>query len=344
MQLVVLILGVITLIAAIAVVLGTRNTRSSNQRAAGLIVPERSLNPPEQQTPGTVGPLKEGEVDAHDLRLTLLDLAARGYLAITALVDEHGRAYEWVLRRTTKPVELTAHRFEDQLLTTPFTADRGSTTLSGLQTMATRPLQGAEVALADHLRRQGWFDHEAKQKHSPWGWVGALILLAGLLLTVYELIEWLATNDFRGVIGGGLLLAAGVLLASRGRMRSSQTDSGEAARNAMTDYRQTLAELSAEELPPDEIAGLFNRLLPWAVAFGDHEQLATNVDAVIHRAAGWGHQINLRLDWFEVSRATDQTDDKPTAVEFSRQLAAFVDRPRERTSSERKSSRVRLRA
>lgn len=320
MQLLVLVLGAVALLAAIVVMLGIGRDRPPAQARAGLIVPERSLTPPEQQTPGTVGPLNDGQVEQADLRITLVDLAARGFLSITALTDDRGRAYDWVIKRTDKLTGPQIHRFEELLLTTPFTGDRSTTTLSALTTMATRPLQSAQTALTDHLRRQGWFEPETKQRHSPWGWVGALVLLLGLLLTVFELIEWLASNDFRGIIGGAMMLAAGVLFASRGRLRSAQTDAGQAARAEMTDYQQTLAELSAEQLPPAEIADLFNRLLPWALAFGDHARLATNVDAVLRRAGGWGRETSLQLAWF----TTDQPNDQPTAAEFSDRVAAFI--------------------
>lgn len=341
MQLVVLILGIVALLAAIVVVLGTRPEHTDEPvRAPGLIIPERTLTAPAQQTPGTVGPLLDGEVTERDLRLTLIDLAARGYLQITSLTDEQSRNYDWVLRRTDKPLDAELHRFEELLLTTSFTAERKSLTLSGLTALATRPLASAEDALREHLHQQGWFSAESAPRHSPWGWVGALVLLLGLLLTAYELIEWLATNDFRGVVGGALVMAAGVLLASRGRRHQSQTDAAEQARDQLREYRDAMAEPTAEDLPPAELGELFNRLLPWAVALGIQDEFAARVDAVAQRAAGWGRPVILQLDWL-VSPAT-QTE--PTALSCARMATEFAGLAGRPKITDRRTSRIRSRS
>ncbi|MGI5952107.1 MAG: DUF2207 family protein [Brooklawnia sp.] len=341
MQLVALILGIVALVAAIVVVLGTRPREPDEPvRVPGLIIPERTLTAPAQQTPGTVGPLLEGEVAERDLRLTLVDLAARGYLQITSLADEQSRNYDWVIRRTDKPLGTELHRFEEALLTRPFTAERKSLTLSGLTMLATRPLASAEAALREHLHHQGWFSAESAPKHSPWGWVGALVLLLGLLLTVYELIEWLATSDFRGVVGGALVMAAGVLLASRGRRHQSQTDAAEQARDQLREYRDAVAEPTAEDLPPAELRELFNRLLPWAVALGVQDEFAARVDAVAQRAAGWGRPVALQLDWL----ASPATQAEPTALACARTATELVGVAGRPGATDRKSRRARSRA
>lgn len=323
-----LIFGGVVLAAAIGIVLSQRQrSRRENPPAnAGLLAPERSLEPPVGQTPGMVGALRQGEVDARDLRLTLVDLAARGYLRLTPLVDEHGHSYDWVIRRTARPVDASLHRFEKVLVTLPFEAGEGddtprtSITLSGMSALASRPLRAAESALVEYLRTEGCLTVDARQRHSTWGWVGALTLVAGLLVTVVMLIDWLATADFRGVIGGLCVVGAGILLASRGRRHPAHTDAGGAARKRLETFGENLTGLQAEDLLPEQTAELFSQLLPWAIALNDHEGLARTVDHELRRAANWGRHIDLGLPWLQA----DQNEGAATARELADRVAELV--------------------
>lgn len=320
-----MIVGLIVMTAAIIVVFTQRqrSQRDHPKPNPGLITPQRSGLPPAGMTPGMIGPLRDGEVEARDLRLTLVDLAARGLLSITPLVDEHGHSYDWVISRTARPLDATLHEFETILLTRPFEPDtpdsppRTSITLSGLATLDSQPMRSAEAALANQLRVNGWVTSDGR--HSPWGWIGALLLVAGLLLTAVMLIDWLATNDFRGVIGGLATVAAGVLLASRGRRQDAHTGAGADARAEVEAFREQLAELKPEDLPPATIAATFNLTLPWALAFGSQQHLARAVDEELRRSASWGRPAALDLAWY-------QTGDSASAQDFTKRITALVNR------------------
>lgn len=344
MQVVVLIIGVVTLSAAILIVLGMRPPKSPTPPPEGLIQPERTLVAPDQQTPATVRPLLEGEVDEQDVLITLVDLAARGFLTISALTDDRGRTYDWLLQRTDKRVDASVRLFEEPLLTTALTPDRTSITLGAISGLTNQPLDASETKLGDHLRRQGWFTAETSKRHSPWGWIGALILLLGLLLTVFQLIEWLASNDFRGLIGGALMLIAGVLLASRGRRPVQKTDSGERARDQMTEFAETIDELTAADLNPAELPALFNRLLPWTIAFGTHAEFAAKIDGVAQRAAGWGRPIALRTDWISAGQPSNgHRNADQSASELAAAANDFVEKGAGRSAPSRLNLRGRMR-
>lgn len=321
-ELVTLVLGSLLLLGAVVVVVGMRQPSSAGpSRPEGLLVPERTLDPPDQHRPATVSPLRDGQTDQRDVRLTLLDLASRGFLRITVLTDDQGRRYDWVLRRTAKPTDSSVHSFEELLLGVPFSGgERSSITMSGLAGMPSQPMTAAEHALADELRRFGWFSADGKTRHSPWGWIGALILLAGLLTTAYMLIDWLATGDFRGVIGGFFIGAAGVLLASRGRRHTPQTDAGALARKQADEFRETIDDLGADQIDPGNASELFSRLLPWAVAYGNHEKLAVVVDDVVRRTSSWGRAVDLDVSWF----TTDREFGPVSAGEIAAEASAFA--------------------
>ncbi len=322
-----LVVGAVALAAALVVVLSLRPRpgRAAAPVSSGLIEPDRSLAAPPGMTPGMVGALRDGDVDARDLRITLVDLAARGYLRVTALEDEDGTSYDWVIRRTTRePAGL--HPFEHVLLTLPFESRnpdepaRSSTTLGAISSGGSGPFQRADTALTEQLRARGWIGDDSQPPHSPWGWVGALMLVAGLLVTVAMMFGWLATGDFRGVLGGLMLVAAGILLASQGRRTGPQSDTGSQARTSANDFRDAIANLKAEDLSPEQTPMTFNRLLPWALAFGNHEVLARTVDDELRRASNWGRPADLDLSWFQ----SGHPEQAPTAREFSQVVSRLV--------------------
>lgn len=319
-----MIVGLTMMTAAVVIVFTQRRRAQDEHRPVnlGLLPPERSNQPPTGLTPGMVGPLHTDEVDVRDLRLTLVDLATRGYLIITPLIDENDSTYEWVIRRIPRPLDGSIRTFEQTLLTLPFEADqrdpspRTAITLTALVNAGSQSLRNA---LVDAMHEKGWVNSEGHHRSSPWGWVGALLLVAGLLLTASMLIGWLATNDFRGVIGGLSTGVAGVLLASLGRRRTMHTDAATEARSDADAFRDQIADLKAEDLPPAAIPEIFNRVLPWALAFGSDKQFAGTVDEALRRSANWGRPVELDLAWFQI-------EGSPSAREFTGKVSAMVNR------------------
>ena len=319
-----MIVGLTMMTAAVVIVFTQRRRAQDEHRPVnlGLLPPERSNQPPTGLTPGMVGPLHTDEVDVRDLRLTLVDLATRGYLIITPLIDENDSTYEWVIRRIPRPLDGSIRTFEQTLLTLPFEADqrdpspRTAITLTALVNAGSQSLRNA---LVDAMHEKGWVNSEGHHRSSPWGWVGALLLVAGLLLTASMLIGWLATNDFRGVIGGLSTGVAGVLLASLGRRRTMHTDAATEARSDADAFRDQIADLKAEDLPPTAIPEIFNRVLPWALAFGSDRQFAGTVDEALRRSANWGRPVELDLAWYQI-------EGSPSAREFTGKVSAMVNR------------------
>ena len=139
-----MIVGLAMMTAAVVIVFTQRRHAQDEYRPVnlGLLPPERSHQPPPELTPGMVGPLHKDEADVRDLRLTLVDLATRGYLIITPLIDENDSTYEWVIRRTPRPLDGSIRTFEQSLLTLPFEADQRDpsprTTITSLAPVANR--------------------------------------------------------------------------------------------------------------------------------------------------------------------------------------------------------------
>lgn len=321
LELVFLVGGLLILAAAVAVVL-MRRTPAENVQAAmrvGLLEPESPLMPPPELRPGMVNALTAGEVSTRDIKLTLLDLAVRGYLVITPATANSGRP-SWLLQRTARPADAGLLGFETELLDRVAT---GPVSLGELAKDPAKPLQAAQTALVDQIAQSNWFSTDARDRHSRWGWIGALIAVLGLLVTASMLIDWAATNDFRGVIGGVAIVAAGILLASRGRARSLHTPQGLLARTRTEQLKSAMQALRPEDIPVATAGAEFSRLLPWAIGFGTEQQLAEAVDDELRRAANWGRQTGLQLDWIVLESGRQPAE---TAQQISAELAAVVNR------------------
>lgn len=325
-EMIALIVGALTLAAAVVVAVVARDRRPVMPHPApGLLVPEPTLEPPAGLTPGMLGALADAEIDQRNLKVTLVDLAARGYLRITALCDDHGHCYDWVLRRTGQSLGPELLDFEATLLTDSFepigvgNRTASSTTLSSVLGQPVAEVAAEE--LATELRQRGWFSDDEARRPSIWGWIGAVVLLVGLLLSAFMLIDWLARGVFMGVLGGLLMIGAGVLLVSLGRRHGPQTGSGAQARAHAAAYRRSLSELRAEDLDPAQAGQTFGRLLPWALGYGTEDAVAKFFEDAQRRASNWGQPTEMRIDWYVTDRDWSDRGPRELASEIAGMIA-----------------------
>lgn len=288
-----------------------------------------TLTAPGAQTPATVGPLTHGEVTHRDTRLSLLDLASRGYLHLD-ITPVH--TDDWVLRRTSKQLGADLHDHEWFLLSGPFTDELGNPatlTWGALRDDPTRPLDQAEDRLGDELTRRGWISTQATAHHSAWAWTGAVVLLIGLVTTLYMLIDWLASHDFMGVIGGLGVMTAGFLLVSRGRRHAPLGVEGLAAQQECRIWQQRLDEADLNGVTLDDLGDVFGSRLVWQIAFQNPSDLVAALEAERARAAKWSTPITVDISWL--------TSGDLSPEQISERLSAFV------AGSRLESSRLRQR-
>lgn len=310
LELVTLMVGAAVLLGAALVMLSRRRRAEPEPRpqSLGLLETSEPLRRPDQLRPGMLGPLRDVDVRPRDLRISLIDLAARGYLQITAVTDADATTADWLVQRSAKPVGEDLLEYEQILLGAPF-VDATSVSLGALNTQRNGPLSVAAKKLTAELHNRGWFAADERLGNSKWGLAGAVVLVLGLLTTAYMLIDWLATGDFRGVVGGLLIVLAGILLASLGVRRGPLTDAGIQVRDQAVEFRRQLTELRPEHVPvgasaqagPGSGGQMMSELLPWAIAFGVGDHLAVVFDEEARRAANWGQRVDLTIDWFTIA-------------------------------------------
>jgi uncharacterized protein (TIGR04222 family) len=234
-----------------------------------------------------IGVLDDGRIGANDLLITLIDLAARGYLTISAPTNPDGH---WRLTRTTKTAD-ALRTFETALIETPFVA--GDTrTLDSLLADDT-VVDSAIAALQHDADTTGWFVPTAE---SHWGKIGGSLVLLGLVALATGIIIGMNTLPIPGITGGVLLTGSGLLIVTLAKMQHDRSEIGHAARQQLARYHDWLSALAAHQLLPDAASMLFNGNLAAALAFGMNVQFADVLDQAYARASGWGTTATLKID------------------------------------------------
>jgi hypothetical protein len=312
---------------------------------AGLVLGVAGSAAPKMIRPGMLDALGEGEIGLDDLLVTVVDLAARGYLQLQPIVQD-GDITDWLLSRTAKP-DTGLQDFERTLLRLPFesrspAADptaAGNDPWLDEDVSAPLPLKITRLSslvknrdtttralteLQDATEATGWF--AGNKASNIWAPVGAVVILAGLMGLAAMFITGM--RDFTlstamGFVGGGLLVAAGVLLASTARLTVNRTDAGQAATAQVERYGRWLAQLQAHQILPDTATDLFNANLAAALELGLGDQFAAIFEEAAKRMAAWGNNLPLDLGWLDTAQFSGPVVMTPTkAVQLSRQFIA----------------------
>jgi hypothetical protein len=288
-------LGVVIAVASFAVYLVNRAKYSAPaapptpQVNPGLLQRDIDRRLPDQATPGMIGVLDDGRVGANDLLITLIDLAARGYLTISPAA---GPGEHWLLVRTGK--DTTGLRgFETALIDAPFA---GTTTTRTLDSLLADDsvVEAAITALQHDADETGWF---TRTSDSHWGKIGGALVLAGLTMLATGIIIGLNTLPAPGIAGGALVTGSGLLIATLAKMQRDHSETGYAARGQLARYRDWLEGLSAHQLLPENASVIFNGCVAAALAFGASERFATVYARAYARASGWGTVDTLPVDF-----------------------------------------------
>lgn len=248
-------------------------------------IPVQFTPPP--LTPGEAGLLADGLVDVRDTTATLVDLAVRGALKLTA--DERSNRFATVLIDPS----LARHPHEQALLDVLFEdvppgvevdlADQGGPLYIGHKRVSS--------AIRATAQQAGWY------RKKPWslGGVGGRIKAVGSLGLVGAIF-------LGGGVHGPLLLfviplvpifvviAILALLSSKGR----RSGLGRALTDQVEGFRTYIATAEAEQLKFEEGEDIYSRYLPWAIAFN----VAERWTKVCQRLVELGRIPDVQPSWY----------------------------------------------
>jgi hypothetical protein len=218
------------------------------------------FEPPDGMRPAQMGLVIDESADTLDVTATIVDLAVRGYLSITEL-EKHGwfGKTDWQIdkKRTPGPEILDYERIVlDGLF-------KGRTTvkLSDLRATFYSDLAKAKSALYKDGVQRGWFPRNPNTIRGLFRFFGVLVIIVGVMLTIF-----LGRSSGRGIVAlpvifGGLLL----IVFARAMVRRS-AKGREAMRRTLGFARYIKTGETAQQQFAER-AKIFAAYLPFAVVF-----------------------------------------------------------------------------
>ena len=260
-------LGLLIAIGGAVAVLATWWTRGRDPEVGP--VAEFIPDPPDNLPPGVIGALLDEQVDQRDIVATLVDLGQRGVLRIDRTEGDglFGRGGDFTL--TALEDEPKAALFERELLEALF----GSKVKSGEQ-VSLSEVKGRFAAaqpqiqrhLYDELVERGYFTTSPERTRSRWKSIGVFALIVAIIggcLAISSLAD-IAPVIFLPIVA---LVGIGLIVVLISRFMPRKSPAGAEAAAKWRAFRNYLASIERYE-KLDEAQGIFDRYLPYAIAFG----------------------------------------------------------------------------
>jgi uncharacterized membrane protein len=258
--------------------------------------------PPEDLRPGQVGTIIDEQANTLDVTATIVDLAVRGYLTIEEIPKEgwFGKP-DWTLHRTDK-ADADLLTYERTLLAGLF-KDGDDPTLSSLRRTFSERLAKVEDQLYTDAVQRGWFVKRPDKVRASWHARGALLFVAGLVLT-FVLARW-STSGLVGIP----VIVAGIFLTVGARWMPSRTAKGTAIARRVGGFRTVIETAETHMSRWAEEQNVFTRYLPYAIVFGLTEKWAKAFEGLA--------QMPPDTTWYLSSRPFIYADFGRTLDDFS---------------------------
>ena len=239
--------------------------------------------PPDDLAPGVVGTLLDEQADMEDIVATLVDLAQRKIISITE--EQTGSllsARDFIYRYENRHLPVSS--FEQYLLDI-FFDHRDEVRLSDLKDKFHDKLSGLKEALYDEVTEQGLFAQNPESVRNRYSYLSVGMLALAGLVGVGLMFLFGGLTGASVLPGVGLAVTAfGSLLLARFMPRKTDTGAEVAARwQAFERYLHDIDRYSDLE----EQKVLWDRWLPFAIAFGMDSQYIRKFKAVDAPAPGW---------------------------------------------------------
>jgi hypothetical protein len=266
--------------------------------------------PPRGLTPAEAGTLLDNSADLRDVTATLVDLAVRGYLRFEERDDRQlfgligGR--EYVLHRLDPPAAADGLAPHEQRVFDGVFSGRGKVVeLSDLRDEFYTSLPHIRASIFDRLLGRGFYharpDHVRVRWMAGGVFIGSTIAVAGAALAHRFLL-----TPVPFVVAG---IAVAVILLAFGSVMPARTDAGARALEQVLGFEEFLRRVEAEHLKRVIIGHpeLFDRYLPFAMAFGVERKWAKAFEGIYTEPPTW--YVGSSVTHFNVSRFSSSLAD-----------------------------------
>ena len=246
--------------------------------------------PPDGLSPGEAGVVLDNSADMRDITATLIDLAVRGYLRIEERDDRKLLGLigsrEYVLHRLTPPPGarvLAPH--EQDVYDGVFSGHGEAVELSDLENEFYSKLPGIRTSLFDQLLKRGYYHARPDRVRSRW--VGGAFFF-GILIAAGggALAAKLLMTPVPFVVAG---VAVAMILLLFAAIMPARTETGARAREHVLGFEEFLRRVESEQFKRVILSKpeLFDRYLPYAMAFGVEQKWARAFEGIYTQPPTW---------------------------------------------------------
>ncbi len=253
-----------------------RNSKKDDGTISNTIMPH--YQPPKDLLPSETGVIIDNLLDSRDITATIIDFAIKGFLQIKEIEEKNffknQTDYELKL---LKPYE-TNKEFEEIILKTlfPINKENEKILLSSLQNKFQKRYKKIEKSIKNQLVTDGYYYESPTKTRSKYLSVGGIIIFIGFILG--EIIPF---AFFSLLISGLTINIIGFKIAKRTRKGIENYYKLK----GLYEYIKT-AEKDRLKFQEEENI-MFEKLLPYAVAFGLATKWAKTFEGVIKSPPNW---------------------------------------------------------
>ena len=250
--------------------------------------------PVEGASPAELGTLVDNSADMDDITATLVDLAVRGFIRIEEVTESHllglSKSTDYILhilRDRSQWTSLKPH--EERYLATLSTiapVGESSVKVSELKYQFYTSLPTIRNAIYDGLVSRGYYLERPDKVKQKWVLFTFLSVFAGGVLAA------LAGKWMWVVVTSGTLIFATALttliLMVFSRIMPARTIAGARAREATLGFKEFLGRVEEERMKKMITSPeMFERFLPYAMAFGVADKWATAFEDIYREPPTW---------------------------------------------------------
>jgi predicted membrane protein DUF2207 len=257
--------------------------------------------PPGDAPPGIAGALIDEQVDERDIVATLVDLGRRNVVRIT---EQHEDGFMGIGGSNDYKLELlqpdaSLRPFEQTLLTALFGArltQGESVELSSVKSRFASEMPQIRKEMYDELVQRGWFTQSPEATRNAWRGFAQGIVIAAIV------IGFLAAGNVLSrvpllIAPLAVVVIVGLILRGLARSMPRKTEPGAEASAKWQAFKRYLESIEKYE-KLDQAKDIFDRYLPYAVAFGIEHSWVQKFASVHQPTPGWFDGVPTGGGWY----------------------------------------------
>jgi hypothetical protein len=264
--------------------------------------------PPEALTPAETGTLMDNSADMRDITATVVDLAVRGHLRIeerevSALLGLTTRK-EFVFHKLDPPAGAAPLQPHESRLLNGLFAGEAEVKLSELENEFYRYLPGIKDGIFGRLVERKLYRSRPDSVRGRWLAV-AVALVVGLVLFGSTIgVARFNMTPLPFIVGGAI---SGLIVAAFAAIMPARTVAGARALERVLGFEEFLRRVDSDRLKVVKTPEMFEKFLPFAMAFGVERKWAKAFQGILREPPRW--YVGGNVGSFDAGHFTSRMSD-----------------------------------